>query len=325
MKNRVRKFKSGKMDYNELTNFKEEVGKMSDKELDEYINSCNSEFIFSDSDIDAIQNQLNEEIKADKRQLILHRFFKICAAVLFPVLLLCGILAYNYQSDIKKYKSLITHKIVMETDNGESSMTILPDGTKVYMGPKSSLAYKIDSFNSETRTVEYKGEGRFSVSKNPKAPFTLRLPNLDVKVLGTIFSLYARENKNDAEVYLEEGSLQLISRISDNNKILHTGETAIINTETGLIKILDNDSKRRNSVASASIYFSSSTINEIAQELQLYYGKEVLIKEGLEQIYFTGSLPTNNLEQAIYILENTLNIAISKNESNNTIVFKSKK
>ena len=38
MKNRVRKFKDGKMYSEELINFKEEVDLMTDKELDECLN-----------------------------------------------------------------------------------------------------------------------------------------------------------------------------------------------------------------------------------------------------------------------------------------------
>lgn len=321
MKNRVRKFKDGKMYSKELINFKEEVDLMTDKELDECLNNCESNLTFTESDIDAIQNRLNEEIKTEKRKIILHRFYKACAAITLPAILLSGILLFNYYNDLKKYDTIISHNIIIETDKGESSMTILPDGSRILMNPKSKLSYNIKSFNFEKREIEYKGEGHFNIKKNTDAPFKLKVSDLEIKVLGTIFSLYARENKNNTEIYLEEGSLQLTSFISDSKKLLHSGETAIIHNETGEIEIIDDTADYKRTAGQSIIYFKSSTLSDVAKDLELYYGKEVIVNNDIKHILFTGSLPINDLKQVRYVLENTLNISISINEADNTLTF----
>ena len=41
------------------------------------------------------------------------------------------------------------------------SLTVLPDGTKVHMGPESELTYSLASFNDKFRRVSYNGEGTF--------------------------------------------------------------------------------------------------------------------------------------------------------------------
>ncbi|WP_289765766.1 FecR family protein [Bacteroides acidifaciens] len=322
MKNRIRKFKDGKICSDELIRFKKEIDLMTDEELDKCLNNCESNLIFTNSDIDAMQDRLNEEIKTEKRQIVLHRFFKACVAVMLPAILLSSFWAFNFYRDLKQYESIIYRNITIGTDNGETSMTILPDGSKIIMGPQSTLSYNIGTFNLENREIKYDGEGYFSIKKNTEAPFKLKVSDLEIKVLGTRFSLYAREDKNSTEVYLEEGSLQLTSFISDSKKLLCPGETAVIHNETGEIEIVDDTSDYRRTAGQSIIYFKSSSLSNVAKDLELYYGKDVIVGKDIEHIQFTGSLPTNNLQQVIFVLENTLNISISINEAENILTFK---
>lgn len=319
MKDRVSKFKKGKMNSNEIINFKEEIDLMTDEELDEYLNECESDIDFTDSDIDALQNRLNEEIKEERRKIMSHRFYKICAAVMLPVILLCGVSLVNCYADIDMYETMVAQDISIGTDNGESAMTILPDGSKITMGPKSNLTYNFASFNQTERHIRYSGEGRFSIKNNPKAPFFLLLSEIEIKVLGTVFSVYARENKNDTEIFLEEGSLQLTSFVSDCQRMLSPGETAIIHNETGEIEIIDDSTEYKRTAGQNIIYFKSASLTEIANELSTYYDKEYIINSNLNNILFTGSLPTNDLEQVIFVLDNTLNITIE--QDNDTLTF----
>lgn len=319
MTNRMKKYKGGEMNVKELVDFKDSIDLMTDEELDTYLNSCGSDVVFADSDIDAIQKRLNKEIRAEKHLIILYRIFKSCAAVLFPALLLCGILLLNNFKDLKKYELMLSQDIIIETDNGESSMTILPDGSRISMGPKSKISYNVGTFNSENREIRYSGEGRFSIAKNPEAPFKLFVSDIEIKVLGTVFSIYARENKSNTEIHLEKGSLQLASFLSNSKTMLCPGETAIINRATGKIEIIADSSEYKRTVGLSIIYFKSSSMSNVAKELEMYYGKSINMNNDIKDIKFTGSLPTNNIEQVLFILENTLNI--STTETDGLITF----
>lgn len=319
MKDRVRNFKNGKIHPDELLKFKEDIDLMSDEELDECLNGCEPDFTFSKSDIDALQHRLNDDVRTERRRELYHRFYKVCAAVMFPALLVCCYLLFNSYQDLDRFETMVAQVIDIETDNGESSTTTLPDGSKIFMGPKSVLTYSLASFNSASRDVRYSGEGRFSIAKKDGVPFILQLPDFEVKVLGTTFSLYTRENRQSSEIYLEEGSLQISSHLSDSKKLLRPGETAVIDNETGSIEIIDDETNRKISAGRSVIYFKSSALAEVAREMELYYGKNVDVDASLAAIQFTGSLPTRNFSQAIYVLENSLGVAITVDEEHNTL------
>lgn len=319
MKNKVKKFKEGKMNVDELVNFKNEVESMTDEELDSYLESCEPDFTFTHSDIMNMQEKLEKDINLNKRHIIFHRFLIGCVAVMLPVVFVCSILLINDYGKLGRYDSIISQEIAIETDNGESLITVLPDGSKISMGPKSSLSYKLASFNTFERHVKYYGEGHFAVAKKSDAPFILSLSNFEIKVLGTEFSLFSRKEKENSEIYLENGSIQLTSFQSKNQRILKPGETAVVCNKTGEIEIYKG--KRKSTAGQAMIYFSSSSIMDVAKDLELYYGKKFLVGKDLERLSFTGSLPTDNFNQAIYILEKTLSISILTDETGNTVTF----
>lgn len=319
MKDRVSKFKNGKMLPKDIFDFKENVDSMTDEELDKFLNDCESDLTFTNSDIDSLQNRLNEEIKTERRNLIIHRFYKICASIMLPAILLCGILLINCYIDLEHYESMVSQDITIQTDNGESIMTILPDGSKITMGPKSMLSYNIGTFNDDNRQICFSGEGNFSIRRKIEAPFKLLVSNIEIKVLGTVFSLYSRENDKATEVFLEEGSLQLTSLISDCNELLSPGETAIINNGTGKIEIIDDTSDYKRTAGRSIIYFKSTPLSDIAKDLKLYYGKDIKVNNDAKDILFTGSLPTNDFEQVIFVLENTLNISIVQDSTDGSL------
>lgn len=322
MKEKLMKYLKGAMNDREAFDFRKEVELMSDEELDEYLNSCEPDFVFTDSDINAIQDSLNREIKSEKRHMILNTCLKASAAVILLAIIVCGCLLWNSYIKLTKYQTLLTQNIVIATENGESSMTILPDGSKIFMGPGSTLSYNLGSFNSESRQIIYTGEGLFNIAKKIDVPFRLIVNDCEIKVLGTVFSLYGRKDKPNTEVYLEEGSLMLKSLISDCEKIIVPGETAVFNNISGDIDILENDSDHRRTAGQPIMYFKSAPLRSVASELELYYGKEVIVNADLENIQFTGSLPTDNIKQAIFVLENALNISIATNTEDNELIFK---
>ena len=312
------------MNSSELLDFKKDVGMMSDEELSRYLDESGSQFSFTSSEIDSLQEKLNAEIKTEKHRRNIRRFLTACAAVLVPTIIVCSLVMFSSYNDLKKYQQYISQVTTISTDKGEFSNTILPDGSKIELGPKSSLSYSLETFNSTYRQIEYSGEGRFNIAKNPDAPFTLKISDFEIRVLGTIFSVYAREDKDKAEIHLEEGSLQVVSMVSDCTKLLSPGETAIINSKTGEITVIDDSVRCKRLAGKSTIYFSSAQLAEVAGELELYYGRKIRIDEKIKDVYFTGSLPTDNLTQAIYILEHTLGISIIFDDKDNSLRFNSK-
>lgn len=309
------------MDPDEIINFKNNIDLLSDEELDKYLNDCDSDLDFTDSDIDSLQSRLNDEIKEDRSRIFIHRFYKICAAILLPLLLLCGGILVKYHGDIGRYESLLSKDINLETDNGESIVTVLPDGSQVEMGPKSNLTYCLGTFADDQRLISFAGEGSFKIAHLYGAPFTLKTASFEIEVLGTEFSVVSRQDEDNSEVYLEKGSIRLSALSSDQSFLMKPGEMAILSQKSGNIQLVrDHSVKRRAGLP--VIFFDSSPIVEISEKIKLYYGVEVLGGEQIENVSFTGSLPTNNLSQLIFVLETTLKISINYDEASNTLTMK---
>lgn len=315
MEDRLKKFKEGRMDVEELSLFKSEIESLTDDELDSLIDKAGSDVVFSQSDITNIQKKLNKEINSNRRRTVFYRLFAGCAAVLIPVIIVCGYIIFNKNKTIQLYDSIISRQIVIETVRGEYMTTVLPDGSRVYMGPESSLSYSIAAFGPEERHVLYSGEGNFSIAKIPNSSFVLSAPDFKIKVLGTEFSILSRKDKENSEIYLDKGSIQLISLDSDYRRIMNPGETATISRATGDMKIYDANSNFRRTVGQAIMYFSSSPLTDVASKMELYYGYDVIVNDNLKDVSFTGSLPTDNIWQATFILENTLNIKFTKDDT----------
>ena len=81
----------------------------------------------------------------------------------------------------------------------------LPDGTSVCLNKESTLSYR-NGLNGRSRKVSLRGEAFFDVEKDPSRPFVVSTGNMDVRVLGTRFTLSAREDSPES-VYLESGKV----------------------------------------------------------------------------------------------------------------------
>ena len=94
-----------------------------------------------------------------------------------------------------------------QTQYGKSFVT-LPDGTQVWLNARTSLRLS-NRFNENERQVQLNGEALFNVAKNQNIPFLVDIKDIQVRVHGTKFNVYAYDNKPEATVSLIEGSVSL--------------------------------------------------------------------------------------------------------------------
>lgn len=101
------------------------------------------------------------------------------------------------------------------TEPGEKIRMILPDGTEVFLGGSSTLTWPETFEHATQRNVRLQGEGFFVVTRDTTKPFIVRSGNIDTRVLGTSFNIYA---------YPEDGRFSLSVR---------TGRVAVTETTDG--------------------------------------------------------------------------------------------
>ncbi len=304
------RFKNRLMDKQELERFRADIDSMTDEQIDAYLNEMAADDAFHRETIDSLHQRIYEEIGADNRHARIYKITSIAASILVPLLIVSGIYFYHKSSTFDKYRGLLSREITTQTGPGEKAVTMLPDGSTVELGPDSRLHYTLETFNDEQRHVSWDGEGHFNIAKIKRTPFIVASDNFIIEVLGTEFDVLTRHYSDIAEISLLTGSIRLTASASPSTDlIMKPGETAIVNKRSGVIELLTDDSDYRPSVGRMMISFSSEPLSEVLECLELYYGRPfVVASDTLAANKFTGALPTNDLHDALKILEKSFHM-----------------
>lgn len=83
-----------------------------------------------------------------------------------------------------------TAERVLRTSRGQRATFQFPDGTRVILGPMSTLWYAAD-YGRRTRDVRVRGEAYFAVAHDERRPFSVRAADLLARDLGTEFVVRA--------------------------------------------------------------------------------------------------------------------------------------
>ncbi|RZK25427.1 MAG: FecR family protein [Flavobacterium sp.] len=203
---------------------------------------------------------------------------------------------------------------------GEIKAFYLTDGTKITLGPKSSLQYP-SHFEGQKREVKLVGEAYFEVSKNPHKPFTVHTKDLDIKVLGTHFNVNASKNERSTTVSLLEGKVN-VNVVFDHNEEyqLKPGQELVLDHASQQVYQHDLDSVNVLGWMTKTLIFRNEKLSDAARKIEKMYGVKVIfdnvstaetrvyaqfknesIKDVLQTICATGDLSYNNDGNKIFI------------------------
>lgn len=300
----INKYRYDKLTPEELIELRKRVNQATDSEMEQFVsdswfsNDIDSAII-DDEPIDRVKKNISGFIKTKRTRSKLIRLSQIAAAILLPIFILGSVYFYRENS------SIMSEEMFINTGKGERASITLPDGSVVSLNSDSRLGYLPRNYNKKVREITFSGEGYFQVFHNEETPFFINAKGLQVKVLGTTFNLSVRENEDTAELSLEEGKVVLVSMrnkktatLSKNQKAIldhHTGEITVVTDEN----ILDVSAWRR-----GDMIFRNTDLSQIISMLEENYNISITIncKQYLND-QFTGILPTNNLNEALEILE----------------------
>jgi transmembrane sensor len=135
------------------------------------------------------------------------------AAVLL-ILVSSGLFWY-FQSDtnIVRNKNLYTRSV------------LLPDGTRVDLGPGSKLVYGRE-FMEGIRVIRLTGEACFDVTSDPEHPFTVMAGEARIKVTGTRFIVNALPRGEEVEVSVKSGKVLFYNSETMNKNSFRMGLVA---------------------------------------------------------------------------------------------------
>lgn len=141
------------------------------------------------------------------------------------ILALGGVMLWYKPSD--RGIEMTTRAAITEQKNGEGKPKVifLPDGSKVVLDPGGILQYP-SFFDKGERLVQLSGKAFFEVVADSLSPFFVKTKSLNVKVLGTSFSVSSFEDKS-AEVSVVTGKVSVFVAEEKEGLILEPNERAV--------------------------------------------------------------------------------------------------
>ncbi|MFT3843708.1 MAG: FecR domain-containing protein [Lacibacter sp.] len=187
----------------------------------------------------------------------------------------------------------------------------LSDGTIFWLNAGSSIKYPV-VFSGADRKVEITGEVYFEVAHNEAKPFIVRKGETEIKVLGTHFNVNAYDEKEEMEITLLEGSVQVQN--NGNTLLLRPGQQAAIQHT---IKIVDGiDINLVMAWKNGLFAFKGATLQEVMREIARWYDLKVVYEGPVPERLFTGKIRRSyNLSDVLKILgENSINYEVRGKE-----------
>lgn len=169
---------------------------------------------------------------------------------------------------------------------GEYVLT-LADGTLVCLNAGSKLRFPVQ-FNGSYRKVELEGEGYFQVVRNEKMPFVVSASGVNVTVLGTEFNVSNYPENGDVQTTLIKGKVQVTLSEDTNSYILHPGEQAVYNKESGEITVVNVDVSYVTAWREGRLRFRDRPLKEIMDFISRWYDVDVVYEDEEVKNYLFG-------------------------------------
>ena len=251
-----------------------------------------------------LSGQLGLSKQAEKREKPVQRFtigeWWKYAAVLVTVCLFATNLFYITKEEPEAYNTVVVPK-------GQRVSLLLSDGTTVWLNAESRFSYPA-KFSEKYRTVTLEGEGYFEVAHNPKCPFTVKLPMLNIRVLGTKFNFKTPSNGRIAETSLIEGEIKVSGNNNEGAITLSPGQKVELNTVTKQMNGSETNAALDVIWHNTLIPFKNADIFDIAKVLEKVYGVKIILSPDISpSTTYSGVLKRkDSIEDVLRILQNTI-------------------
>lgn len=205
------------------------------------------------------------------------------------------------------------------TEAGEVRTWTLADGSRVTLNANSSLRVPRFGFGrawsgSPTREVFLEGEGEFSViHTQDHRQFVVKTANpLDVRVLGTEFTVYSRDSR--MRVVLNQGKVQLRNPADESARTIDLVPGDVITLEHQKVQRKHVEDPKQYSAWKDHLFvFNATPLSQVAKMLQENYGLKVTIAEPeIAQETVSGSFKATSADELLKSISKALDIQATR-------------
>ena len=166
----------------------------------------------------------NRKSRQRKRYSLLTRISTYAAVAMFAAAITSTVFIFSS----REYDDRITSYV--GGDGLEADVVVLPDGTRVSLGTRTSFSYD-SRYGKSERIVQLEGEAYFEVAKDKDKPFIVKTKEQSIEALGTKFNVSA--SWTTGYYYFPEQSLEaILYRLSHVYGVQFTVKSEALNRRT---------------------------------------------------------------------------------------------
>lgn len=163
-----------------------------------------------DQEFSQIRKKISAKAPLYKR---LSPYMRYAAAVL---VFIAGTMAwYKYSNRPVENQQVAIAMSSKTTQIGEKVKITLSDGTVIYLAGNSTLRWPDNFVRGQHRKVYLDGEAFFQVKSDSLSPFIVHSGNLQTRVLGTSFNIYAYPEDSEITVSVSTGKVEVSQNDGD--------------------------------------------------------------------------------------------------------------
>jgi ferric-dicitrate binding protein FerR (iron transport regulator) len=235
---------------------------------------------------------LLEKTQRQKRLMI--RTSQIAAVLVLPLMLFFLFKYNNMVSDTDHQLGLIE----LHCPEGARVKFTLPDGSSGWLAGGSIMTYATNF--EKKRNVSVDGEAFFSVKRDEKRPFRVRLGDLSVRVLGTKFNVLNYADEPISEVVVLSGLVEVTENTKKIAEQLSANKKLQLQKEGNKIYLSDVDAQSYTAWIEGRLEFNNEHLESVCRKIERFYDVNVeLNTKGLEDNVFRANVKIGSLEELL--------------------------
>ena len=189
----------------------------------------------------------------------------------------------------------------------------LPDQTEISLAGGSRLTYDARHYGQEMRLVRLEGKAFFEVWHDEARPFRVETAESRVTVLGTRFQVVAGKEQTTVDVV--SGKVGFALREKTDSVALTAGLQAYYTSGDPRIKVTEQPNPNELAWLTHRLRFEETPLPQVVADLEQAY-QTTLSYSGDADKRLTATLEELTLEEALQVVNETLDVRITQNPPN---------
>lgn len=234
------------------------------------------------------------------------RWWLAAASILVPILLLTGYLSLFDGTLTKRITSKKTGQSETLHVDGNNSLILLSDGSRIWLRDSSTISYHEDFGNQPTRDVHLEGEAFFEVTRDVHHPFIVHTSDVKIKVLGTSFSVKSYAADKTVETTLVSGKVHIEQSDEKGKRVgdieLKPNQKAVFHKESKVINVREISAIEPPEWKRSRLVFDGESISNVLLQLERWYEVDIHVDTNKLGCKLTATIEKESLHDVLNLL-----------------------